>query len=99
MGTTAALRSNPLARMCCVHHCAVYIAGKALNSMEDSSLQWAAIALPAFFSLVIGFAFGALYWKVCIATPYFFLDQKLSELYVFICSYYIYMKDSQAAFF
>ncbi|KAI5282817.1 kit ligand isoform X1 [Manis pentadactyla] len=36
---------------------------KALNSMEDSSLQWAAIALPAFFSLVIGFAFGALYWK------------------------------------
>ncbi|XP_017514526.1 kit ligand isoform X2 [Manis javanica] len=37
--------------------------GKALNSMEDSSLQWAAIALPAFFSLVIGFAFGALYWK------------------------------------
>ncbi|XP_060267595.1 kit ligand isoform X4 [Ovis aries] len=37
--------------------------GKASNSIEDSSLQWAAVALPAFFSLVIGFAFGALYWK------------------------------------
>uniref|UniRef100_A0A8C2R862 Kit ligand n=1 Tax=Capra hircus TaxID=9925 RepID=A0A8C2R862_CAPHI len=36
---------------------------KASNSIEDSSLQWAAVALPAFFSLVIGFAFGALYWK------------------------------------
>ncbi|XP_048660198.1 kit ligand isoform X3 [Marmota marmota marmota] len=37
--------------------------GKAANSIEDPSLQWAAMALPAFFSLVIGFAFGALYWK------------------------------------
>ncbi|XP_020755904.1 kit ligand isoform X3 [Odocoileus virginianus] len=37
--------------------------GKASNSTEDSNLQWAAVALPAFFSLVIGFAFGALYWK------------------------------------
>ncbi|XP_037681168.1 kit ligand isoform X2 [Choloepus didactylus] len=37
--------------------------GKASNSTGDSSLQWAAMALPAFFSLVIGFAFGALYWK------------------------------------
>uniref|UniRef100_A0A8C0A444 Kit ligand n=1 Tax=Bos mutus grunniens TaxID=30521 RepID=A0A8C0A444_BOSMU len=37
--------------------------GKASNSIEDSSLQWAAVALPAFFSLVIGFAFGAFYWK------------------------------------
>ncbi|XP_055250337.1 kit ligand isoform X4 [Moschus berezovskii] len=37
--------------------------GKASNSIEDSNLQWAAVALPAFFSLVIGFAFGALYWK------------------------------------
>ncbi|XP_003783417.1 kit ligand isoform X1 [Otolemur garnettii] len=36
---------------------------KALNSTGDSSLQWAATALPAFFSLLIGFAFGALYWK------------------------------------
>nr|CAI9703608.1 unnamed protein product [Rangifer tarandus platyrhynchus] len=36
---------------------------KASNSTEDSNLQWAAVALPAFFSLVIGFAFGALYWK------------------------------------
>ncbi|XP_047407093.1 kit ligand isoform X1 [Sciurus carolinensis] len=36
---------------------------KAANSIEDPSLQWAAMALPAFFSLVIGFAFGALYWK------------------------------------
>lgn len=36
---------------------------KASNSIEDSSLQWAAVALPAFFSLVIGFAFGAFYWK------------------------------------
>ncbi|XP_036722386.1 kit ligand isoform X2 [Balaenoptera musculus] len=36
---------------------------KASNPIEDSSLQWAAVALPAFFSLVIGFAFGALYWK------------------------------------
>ncbi|XP_040845555.1 kit ligand isoform X1 [Ochotona curzoniae] len=36
---------------------------KAASSIGDSSLQWAAMALPAFFSLVIGFAFGALYWK------------------------------------
>ncbi|XP_046502263.1 kit ligand isoform X4 [Equus quagga] len=37
--------------------------GKASNFTGDSNLQWAAMALPAFFSLVIGFAFGALYWK------------------------------------
>ncbi|XP_006154872.1 kit ligand isoform X2 [Tupaia chinensis] len=37
--------------------------GKAANSTEDSNLQWAAMALPAFLSLVIGFGFGALYWK------------------------------------
>ncbi|XP_008566835.1 PREDICTED: kit ligand isoform X4 [Galeopterus variegatus] len=37
--------------------------GKAENSTGDSSLHWAAMALPAFFSLVIGFALGALYWK------------------------------------
>ncbi|XP_062059129.1 kit ligand isoform X2 [Lepus europaeus] len=37
--------------------------GKAASSIGDSHLQWAAMALPAFFSLVIGFAFGALYWK------------------------------------
>ncbi|KAB1270112.1 Kit ligand [Camelus dromedarius] len=37
--------------------------GKASNSIDDSNLQWAAMALPAFFSLIIGFAFGALYWK------------------------------------
>nr|XP_020017927.1 kit ligand isoform X2 [Castor canadensis] len=37
--------------------------GKAVNSTGDSDLQWAAMALPAFFSLAIGFAFGALYWK------------------------------------
>ncbi|XP_064446881.1 kit ligand isoform X5 [Mirounga angustirostris] len=36
---------------------------KASNPIGDSNLQWAAMALPAFFSLVIGFAFGALYWK------------------------------------
>ncbi|XP_020017926.1 kit ligand isoform X3 [Castor canadensis] len=36
---------------------------KAVNSTGDSDLQWAAMALPAFFSLAIGFAFGALYWK------------------------------------
>ncbi|XP_008566831.1 PREDICTED: kit ligand isoform X1 [Galeopterus variegatus] len=36
---------------------------KAENSTGDSSLHWAAMALPAFFSLVIGFALGALYWK------------------------------------
>nr|XP_045370785.1 kit ligand isoform X1 [Camelus bactrianus]XP_045370786.1 kit ligand isoform X1 [Camelus bactrianus]XP_045370787.1 kit ligand isoform X1 [Camelus bactrianus] len=36
---------------------------KASNSIDDSNLQWAAMALPAFFSLIIGFAFGALYWK------------------------------------
>ncbi|XP_006154871.1 kit ligand isoform X1 [Tupaia chinensis] len=36
---------------------------KAANSTEDSNLQWAAMALPAFLSLVIGFGFGALYWK------------------------------------
>lgn len=36
---------------------------QALDPSEDSNLQWAAMALPAFFSLVIGFAFGALYWK------------------------------------
>ncbi|XP_016054937.1 PREDICTED: kit ligand isoform X2 [Miniopterus natalensis] len=37
--------------------------GKALNSIGDSKLQWAAMALPALFSLIIGFGFGALYWK------------------------------------
>ncbi|TKC53206.1 hypothetical protein EI555_020145 [Monodon monoceros] len=37
--------------------------GKASNPIEDSNLQWAAVALPAFFSLIIGFAVGALYWK------------------------------------
>ncbi|XP_045147755.1 kit ligand isoform X2 [Echinops telfairi] len=36
---------------------------KADESLGDSNLQWAAMALPAFFSLVIGFAFGAFYWK------------------------------------
>ncbi|XP_012613316.1 kit ligand isoform X1 [Microcebus murinus] len=36
---------------------------KAVNPTGDSSLQWAAMALPAIFSLIIGFAFGALYWK------------------------------------
>ncbi|XP_044916695.1 kit ligand isoform X3 [Felis catus] len=37
--------------------------GKATNPIEDSSIQWAVMALPACFSLVIGFAFGAFYWK------------------------------------
>ncbi|XP_036311901.1 kit ligand isoform X8 [Pipistrellus kuhlii] len=37
--------------------------GQALNSIGDSKLQWAAMTLPAFFSLLIGFGFGALYWK------------------------------------
>ncbi|XP_006889558.1 PREDICTED: kit ligand isoform X1 [Elephantulus edwardii] len=36
---------------------------KADKSLGDSNLQWAAMALPAFFSLIIGFAFGAFYWK------------------------------------
>ncbi|XP_016779442.1 kit ligand isoform X1 [Pan troglodytes] len=36
---------------------------KAKNPPGDSSLHWAAMALPALFSLIIGFAFGALYWK------------------------------------
>nr|XP_034343022.1 kit ligand isoform X2 [Arvicanthis niloticus] len=36
---------------------------KAAKSPEDSGLQWTAMALPALISLVIGFAFGALYWK------------------------------------
>ncbi|NP_001334085.1 kit ligand isoform 2 precursor [Mus musculus] len=37
--------------------------GKAAKAPEDSGLQWTAMALPALISLVIGFAFGALYWK------------------------------------
>ncbi|KAM7115409.1 kit ligand isoform 2-T2 [Molossus nigricans] len=37
--------------------------GKALNSVGDAKLQWAAMALPAVFSLLIGFGLGALYWK------------------------------------
>ncbi|XP_003733867.1 kit ligand isoform X4 [Callithrix jacchus] len=37
--------------------------GKAKNPPGDSGLHWAAMALPALFSLIIGFAFGALYWK------------------------------------
>uniref|UniRef100_A0ABK0LPE2 Kit ligand n=1 Tax=Rattus norvegicus TaxID=10116 RepID=A0ABK0LPE2_RAT len=36
---------------------------KAAKSPEDPGLQWTAMALPALISLVIGFAFGALYWK------------------------------------
>ncbi|XP_066224772.1 kit ligand isoform X3 [Saccopteryx leptura] len=37
--------------------------GKASNSIGDASLQWAAMAVAVFFSLVIGFGVGALYWK------------------------------------
>ncbi|XP_006870769.1 PREDICTED: kit ligand isoform X2 [Chrysochloris asiatica] len=37
--------------------------GKAEHPIGESDLQWAAMALPAFFSLVVGFAFGAFYWK------------------------------------
>ncbi|XP_032974084.1 kit ligand isoform X2 [Rhinolophus ferrumequinum] len=37
--------------------------GKTSNSIGDSNLQWVAMVLPAFFSFVIGFGFGALYWK------------------------------------
>ncbi|XP_029810382.1 kit ligand isoform X3 [Suricata suricatta] len=37
--------------------------GRASNPVGDSSVQWAVMALPACFSLVIGFAFGAFYWK------------------------------------
>ncbi|XP_006870768.1 PREDICTED: kit ligand isoform X1 [Chrysochloris asiatica] len=36
---------------------------KAEHPIGESDLQWAAMALPAFFSLVVGFAFGAFYWK------------------------------------
>lgn len=36
---------------------------KISNATGDSNLQWVAMALLAFFSLVIGFGFGALYWK------------------------------------
>ncbi|XP_075407314.1 kit ligand isoform X2 [Tenrec ecaudatus] len=36
---------------------------EADDSTGDANLQWAAMALPAVFSLVIGFAFGAFYWK------------------------------------
>uniref|UniRef100_A0A8I3WDT7 Kit ligand n=1 Tax=Callithrix jacchus TaxID=9483 RepID=A0A8I3WDT7_CALJA len=36
---------------------------KAKNPPGDSGLYWEAMALPALFSLIIGFAFGALYWK------------------------------------
>ncbi|KAL1775563.1 kit ligand isoform X1 [Sigmodon hispidus] len=36
---------------------------KAAKAPEDPGLQWTAMALPALISLVIGFAFGALYWK------------------------------------
>lgn len=36
---------------------------KGSDFTEESNLQWATLVLPAFFSLLIGFAFGALYWK------------------------------------
>lgn len=36
---------------------------KGSNFSEESNLQWASMVLPAFFCLLIGFAFGALYWK------------------------------------
>lgn len=36
---------------------------KTSNSIGDSNLQWVAMVLPAFFSFIIGFGFGALYWK------------------------------------
>ncbi|XP_011360055.1 kit ligand isoform X1 [Pteropus medius] len=42
---------------------------KTSNSIGNSSLQWAAMVLPAFFSLVIGFGFGALYWKKKQSNP------------------------------
>lgn len=59
-----------------------FITGRAASSIGDSSLQWAAMALPAFFSLVIGFAFGALYWKVSVAILLFFLIFNLLTLFV-----------------
>lgn len=64
VGNNHSIKAKPLAWICYVHPCTVLITGKASNSIGDSNLQWAAMALPAFFSLVIGFAFGALYWKV-----------------------------------
>jgi len=63
VGNNHSIRGQPQAGICCVHHYTVLITGKASNPIGDSNLQWAAMALPAFFSLIIGFAFGALYWK------------------------------------
>lgn len=70
------------------------ITGKAASSIGDSHLQWAAMALPAFFSLVIGFAFGALYWKVSAAVLFWlFVFPLLFANFKVFCSYYIYIKD------
>ncbi|XP_074127202.1 kit ligand isoform X2 [Sminthopsis crassicaudata] len=37
--------------------------GKSSVPFKDSSVHWVAIVLPSFFSLVIGFVLGVLYWK------------------------------------
>lgn len=88
-GNNHSIRVKPPGWICCVHHYTLSIPGKTSNSIGDSNLQWVAMVLPAFFSFVIGFGFGALYWKVSVAI-FFFLDRKLSELYLFLL-YFIYM--------
>ncbi|XP_023360104.1 kit ligand isoform X3 [Sarcophilus harrisii] len=37
--------------------------GKSSGPDKNSSVHWVAIVLPSFFSLVIGFVLGVLYWK------------------------------------
>lgn len=66
-GNNHSLTGKPPECSCCLHHHVLWIAGKAAKSAEDPGLQWTAMALPALISLVIGFVFGALYWKVSIA--------------------------------
>lgn len=81
-GNNHSIRAKPLGWICRVHHSTLSITGKTSNSIADSSLQWAAMVVPAFFSLVIGFGFGALYWKVSV--PDFFHDKNfLISIYLF----------------
>ena len=62
-GSNLNLSGRPLEYSWVLYHHVLWFAGKAAKAPEDSGLQWTAMALPALISLVIGFAFGALYWK------------------------------------
>lgn len=86
-GNNHSIRVKPQVWMCCVHHYTLSIPGKTSNSIGDSNLQWVAMVLPAFFSFVIGFGFGALYWKVSVAIFIFSWSKTFWTLFVLTIFY------------